>query len=104
MVMTIKNWTLTLRWAKGVSKQENGPWVTKHGYIKKLCEGCVLGKQAMTNFQKKAEYHARRPLELIHIDIWGSITPKSFSEKFYFIIFIGDYTRKIWVYFFKEKS
>nr|KYP41492.1 Retrovirus-related Pol polyprotein from transposon TNT 1-94 [Cajanus cajan] len=73
-------------------------------YIKKFCEGCVFGKQARTNFQKKAEYRARRSLELVHTDICGPITSKSFSEKRYFIIFIDDYIRKTWVYFLKEKS
>jgi len=63
-------------------------------YIKKFCEDCVLGKQARTTFQKKAEYHARRYLKLIHTDICGPITPKSFSEKRYFITFIDDYIRK----------
>lgn len=72
-------------------------------YIKKICEGCVLGKKARNTFQKKAKYRARRSLELIHTDICGPITPKPFSEKIYFITFIDDYTRKICVYFLKEK-
>jgi hypothetical protein len=63
--------------------------------------GSVLGKQARDIFPKKAEYLARRSLEF---DICGPITPKSFSEKRYFITFIDDYTRRTWVYFLKEKS
>jgi transposase InsO family protein len=73
-------------------------------YSKKFCEGCVLGKQARNIFPKKVEYLARRSLELIHTDICGPITPKSFSENRYFITFIDDYTRSTWVYFLKEKS
>ena len=73
-------------------------------YTKKFCEGCVLGKQTRNTFQKRAEYRARSSLELVHTDICGPITPKSFSEKRYFITFIDDYTRKTWVYFMKEKS
>ncbi|KAJ3686893.1 hypothetical protein LUZ61_016057 [Rhynchospora tenuis] len=73
-------------------------------YPKQFCEGCVLGKQARSSFPRSAEYRAKRILELIHTDICGPITPKSFGEKRYFITFIDDYTRKTWVYFLKEKS
>jgi GAG-pre-integrase domain/Zinc knuckle len=44
-------------------------------YEGKFCEECVLGKQARTSFQKKAEYRAKHTLELIHTDICGPITP-----------------------------
>lgn len=73
-------------------------------YDGKFCEECVLGKQARTSFQKKAEYQAKHILELIHTDICGPITPESFSSKRYFISFIDDFSRKTWVYFLKEKS
>jgi len=63
-------------------------------YIKKFCEDCVLGKQPRTTFQKKVENRARRSFKLIHTDIYGPITPKSFSEKRYFITFINDYARE----------
>ncbi|KAE8721174.1 hypothetical protein F3Y22_tig00016637pilonHSYRG00095 [Hibiscus syriacus] len=73
-------------------------------YEGKFCEECVLGKQSRTSFQKKAEYRAKHPLELIHTDICGPITPESFSSKRYFISFIDDFSRKTWVHFLKEKS
>ena len=73
-------------------------------YSRPFCEGCVLGKQARNSFPRRAEYRAKNTLELIHTDICGPITPKSFGDKRYFITFIDDYTRKTWVYFLKEKS
>ena len=73
-------------------------------YVGKFCEGCVLGKHARNSFQKKAEFRAKKPLELVHTDICGPITPMSLGEKKYFITFIDDYTRRTWVYFLKEKS
>lgn len=69
-----------------------------------FCEKCVLSKQTRTSFQNKAEYQAKHILELIHTDICGPITPKSFSGKRYLISFIDDFSRKTWVYFLKEKS
>jgi len=72
-------------------------------FEKKFCEGCVVGKHARNSFGK-AQYRAKKPLDLIHTDIGGPITPGSFSGKRYFITFIDDFLRKCWVYFLKEKS
>ncbi|GJZ17380.1 retrovirus-related pol polyprotein from transposon TNT 1-94 [Tanacetum coccineum] len=65
---------------------------------------CVTSKQTRCSFPKKMEYRATNTLELIHTDIYGIISPESFSRKRYFITFIDDYSRKTWVYFLKEKS
>ncbi|GJR47637.1 retrovirus-related pol polyprotein from transposon TNT 1-94 [Tanacetum coccineum] len=73
-------------------------------FTNKFCEECVTGKQTSCSFPKKIEYRATNTLELIHTDICGPISPESFSGKRYFITFIDDYSRKIWVYFLKEKS
>ena len=70
----------------------------------KFCEECVLNKHARTSIQKKAEFWAKKPFELIHTNICGSITPESFSGKRYFISFIDDYSWKTWAYFMKGKS
>ena len=69
----------------------------------KFCEECVLNKHG-TSIQKKAEFWTKQPLKLIHTDICGPITLKSFSGKRYFIFFIIDYLRKTWAYLMKEKS
>ena len=47
----------------------------------KICEECVLNKHARTSIQKKAEFWAKQPLELIHTDICGPITLESLSGK-----------------------
>ncbi|CAL8095191.1 unnamed protein product [Prunus armeniaca] len=67
-------------------------------------EVCVVGKQHRETFPKGKAWRARRPLELVHSDICGPITPASNAEKRYFITFIDDCSRKTWVYFLQEKS
>ncbi|KAJ0592694.1 putative RNA-directed DNA polymerase [Helianthus annuus] len=42
-----------------------------------LCEGCLIAKQARGSFPNKALWRATRPLELLHADLCGPITPKS---------------------------
>ncbi|GLU18737.1 hypothetical protein SLE2022_350210 [Rubroshorea leprosula] len=69
-----------------------------------LCEGCLLGKQSRKSFPKQSQSRATRPLQLVHTDVCGPITPCSFGKNKYFLLFIDDYSRKTWVYFLKKKS
>jgi transposase InsO family protein len=46
----------------------------------------------------------KRVIELIHIDIYGSIIPKFYDNHRYFINFSDDFSRKTWIYFLKVKS
>ena len=43
-------------------------------------------------------------LELIHSDVCGKINSKSLSGAEYFVTFVGDKTRYIWIYVLKCKS
>lgn len=70
----------------------------------KLCTNCVIGKQHRDPFPKKSLWRASQPLQLVHSDICGPITPESNSRKRYIITFIDDYSRKMWTYFLHAKS
>ncbi|GKV02915.1 hypothetical protein SLEP1_g15292 [Rubroshorea leprosula] len=61
-----------------------------------LCEGCLLGKQSRKSFPKESQSRAMRPLQLVHTDVCGLITPCSFGKNKYFLLFIDDYSRKTW--------
>ena len=99
-----ETWTPTLWWSKRDVKQKNGSLNSKHGFSGSFCEDCVIGKQTRNSFQKTAIYRATKLLELVHTDICGPITPKSYSSKRYFLTFINDYSRRTCVYFLNEKS
>ena len=43
-------------------------------------------------------------LELTHSDVWGPIKTASMGGYMFNVTFIDDHTRKVWVYFMKEKS
>jgi hypothetical protein len=66
------------------------------------CEACILGKQKREAFPTSS-WRATKYLELIHSDIWGPME-SSFGGCQYFILFIDDHTRMMWVYFLKAKS
>ena len=68
-----------------------------------VCESCVEGKQHKNKFTS-SERRAKEPLELVHSDVCGKLKADSLSGGQYFLTFIDDYTRYIWVYILKHKS
>ena len=68
-----------------------------------FCESCVEGKQHRSQFPK-SERRATMPLELVHSDVCGAIETSSLGGGRYFLTFIDDYSRYIWVYILKNKS
>jgi hypothetical protein len=69
-----------------------------------MCEDCILGKQKRVRFQTNGRTPKKERLELIHSDVWGPTTVSSIGGKKYFVTFIDDHSRKVWVYFLKYKS
>ena len=40
----------------------------------------------------------------MHIDVWGPTHISSLGDSHYYVTFIDDATRKVWVYFLRKKS
>ena len=64
-----------------------------------LCEGCLLGKQSRKCLPKEASTRATKPLQLVHTDVCGPTKPSSLGKGNYFLLFIDDFSRKMWTYF-----
>ena len=62
------------------------------------CKGCALGK-------KKSFPHSlsktKDVLELVHSDLCGPMSTPSIGGFLYYMIFIDDFSRKIWIYSLK---
>ncbi|KAJ3691578.1 hypothetical protein LUZ61_020742 [Rhynchospora tenuis] len=65
---------------KELSKKSMVKELPQIDHCDKFCEGCVLGKHPRSSFPKEASYRAKKPLELIHTDICGPITPNSLEH------------------------
>ncbi|XP_074342697.1 uncharacterized protein LOC141680342 [Apium graveolens] len=76
----------------------------KIDHLDDVCGTCQLGKQHRTPFPSQPTWRAKRPLQLIHSDLCGPMSIFSLGGNRYFISFIDDYSRKVWVYCLKEKS
>ncbi|KAK8936753.1 hypothetical protein KSP39_PZI011993 [Platanthera zijinensis] len=68
-----------------------------------FCETCVLGKQHKVKFMTSSR-RSKDVLEYIHSDVWGPAPVPSLGGANYFVTFIDDYSRKVWIYFLKQKS
>ncbi|KAH9687881.1 Integrase catalytic domain-containing protein [Citrus sinensis] len=67
-----------------------------------FCEDCVLGKATRSSF-KRSVHKSKDKLEYVHSDLWGPAQQISLGGNSYFLSFIDDYSRKVWVYTLKSK-
>ncbi|KAK3002885.1 hypothetical protein RJ639_019249 [Escallonia herrerae] len=68
-----------------------------------FCKFCIFGKQKRVSF-KAASHTSKGILDYVHSDVWGLIKHISNGGACYFVTFIDDFSRKVWVYFMKHKS
>lgn len=68
----------------------------------KTCIPCIEGKQTRLPFKNEGS-RATSQLEVIHSDLCGPMECSSLGGAKYFITFIDDYSRKVFVYFLKNK-
>ncbi|KAH9680636.1 Integrase catalytic domain-containing protein [Citrus sinensis] len=68
-----------------------------------FCEDCVLGKTTRSSF-KRSVHKFKDKLEYVHSDLWGPAQQISLGGNSYFLSFIDDYSRKVWVYTLKNKD
>lgn len=69
-----------------------------------LCDFCLKGKQTAVPFPTGQSRRATNKLELVHTDVWGPAPMTSRGGTNYFILFIDDYTRRVWLYLMKSKD
>jgi len=67
------------------------------------CEACIMGKGTRLS-APPSNIRAAKPLEIVHIDLWGPARTASVGGCKYFLTCYDDYTRKIHLSFLKNKS
>lgn len=68
-----------------------------------FCEHCILGKSARVSF-RPSTYIITDRLDYIHSDLWGPTRVTTHGGAKYFLTFIDDFSRKLWVYMLKTKD
>jgi len=69
-----------------------------------ICDACQFGKQIKSSFKTLKDVVTTRPLELIHMDLFGPTKTKSLSDNCYAYVLVDDFSRFTWTFFLKHKD
>ena len=70
----------------------------------KVCEACQMRKQIKTSFKNKNFISTSRPLELLHMDLFGPSRTTSLGGKSYAFVIVDDFSIYTWVLFLAHKN
>ncbi|XP_055960113.1 uncharacterized protein LOC130014963 [Mercurialis annua] len=70
----------------------------------KVCASCQMGKQHKSSFKSKKGVSTSKPLQLIHMDLFGPSRVASLGSKNYTYVLVDDYSRYTWVIFMAHKD
>ena len=74
------------------------------GNTPNACETCIKSKQVKSRFDKKKEVSTKKPLELLHMDLFGPNRVASLGGKYFCLVIVDDYSRYTWVFFLSQKN
>jgi transposase InsO family protein len=70
----------------------------------RICSACEAGKQVGVHQPHKNIMTTDMPLELLHMDLFGTIAYISIGRSKYCLVIVDDYSRFTWVSFLQETS
>jgi len=59
----------------------------------KKCEACQKGKQTKTSFKQNQFVSTTRPLEMLHMDLFGPSRTMSIGRNYYGLVIVDDFSR-----------
>jgi hypothetical protein len=68
------------------------------------CAACQAGKQVGSAHHSKNVMTTSRPLELLHMDLFGPVAYLSIGGSKYGLVIVDDFSRFTWVFFLQDKS
>ncbi|GJY32846.1 putative ribonuclease H-like domain-containing protein [Tanacetum coccineum] len=68
------------------------------------CVACQKGKQHKATCKTKSVNYVCQPLQILHMDLFGSTFVKSLMGKMYCLVVTDDYSRFSWVFFLAKKD
>src|SRR5579875_408018 len=95
---------LNVKSVKALQSMVNGMQIKDATSNSTICEGCIEGKFTRTPFPNEGGQRASKPLELVHSDVCGPFKTISMGGCLYFVTFIDDFSRKVWIYVLESKA
>ncbi|GKB11936.1 putative ribonuclease H-like domain-containing protein [Tanacetum coccineum] len=68
------------------------------------CVTCKKGKQHKASCKAKLDRIIIKPLELLHMDLFGHVSVESINKKRYCLVVTNDFSRFSWVFFLATKD
>lgn len=68
-----------------------------------FCDACKIGKMHQFSF-KPSNNNTSAPFEIVYIDVWGPSFHTSNDGFKYYLSFVDDYTKYVWLYPMTVKS
>jgi hypothetical protein len=68
------------------------------------CAACQARKQAGSTHHNKNVMTTSRPLELLHMDLFGPIAYLRIGGSKYGLVIVDDFSRFTWIFFLQDKS
>jgi transposase InsO family protein len=68
------------------------------------CAACQVGKQVGSSHHSKNVMTTSRPLELLHMDLFGPVAYLSIGGSKYGLVIVDDFSCFTWVFFLQDKS
>jgi hypothetical protein len=84
-----------------IIRDNNLPCASLEHASTSICDPCLCAKARQLSYSLSSSC-ATAPLEFIHTDIWGHVI-HSFGCKNYYVSFIDDYSKFIWIYLLCRK-
>ncbi|GKE03696.1 retrovirus-related pol polyprotein from transposon TNT 1-94, partial [Tanacetum coccineum] len=70
----------------------------------KLCTACEKGNRHRASIKTKQNFSIRKCLHLLHMDLFGLVSPMSINHEKYTLVIFDEYSRYTWVHFLRKKS
>ena len=68
-----------------------------------FCEHCIKGKKTRVKFGIVI-HNTEGILDYVHSDVWGPSKNSSLGGNHYYVTFVDDFSRRVWVYTMKTKD
>ncbi|GKE61858.1 retrovirus-related pol polyprotein from transposon TNT 1-94, partial [Tanacetum coccineum] len=102
----VKLWHMRL----GRAGEKSLNFLIKQGLLKglsscklDLCEHCINGKTTRVKFRIPI-HKTQGILDYVYYDVWGPSKTRSLGGRHYYVTFVDDFSRRVWVYTLKTKD
>ena len=87
-----------------LGKEEMARGVPVIDHVEQVCDTCVTTKMRRRPFPAATQYRAKQPLELVHGDLCGPVTPATPGGNRYFLLLVDDASRFMWAALIPSKD